>query len=662
MFEKTEHGFQVKINGRVRLEHAKDAPLIYAGSGDARYDSLHGNFHIQDYLVSRVPLRDVTIDGNELKFRAYPGVETAVRARFEEGEGAFTLHFLEAAPGYTRFWIVLSSRADEHFYGCGEQMSYFDLKGREYPLWTSEPGVGRDPLSPIALAANQATGSGGDYYTVNFPQPSFVSSDKYLVHLEASSYMRFDFRRDGVSELCAWQLPKFITLQGAESFKALSGKVSVLFGEAPALPGWVNEGVILGVQGGTEAVLQKLEKARALGIAVTALFCQDWEGRRVTSFGKRLMWNWKWNEREYPGLDRVIGELKAQGIRFLGYVNPYLAVDGDLYLEGRARNAFVKNRQGEDYIIDFGEFDCATVDLTSPDACAWYKGVLKRNMLDFGLDGWMADFGEYLPADAVMFDGATGLTAHNRFPALWAKLNHEVMEESGRSGDALFFMRSGFTGSQRHCPLLWAGDQSVDFSRHDGLISVVSGALSSGVLGMKAIHSDIGGYTSLYGNRRTRELLIRWAEMSPFMAVMRTHEGNRPDENLQYYDDPEAGRVLAKMARVFIHLTPYRAESLGGALPLIRPLFYEDEADRAGYTIWDQFLSGSDLLVAPVHQEGARSRRVYIPRGIWIHLFTGEAFEGGAWHAVDAPLGCPPAFYRQGSKHEPRFAKVVEIE
>ena len=106
-------------------------------------------------------------------------------------------------------------------------------------------------------------------------------------------------------------------------------------------------------------------------------------------------------------------------------------------------------------------------------------------------------------------------------------------------------MRAGFTGVQRHCPLLWAGDQSVDFSRHDGLVTVICGALSSGLLGNAFHHSDIGGYTSLFGNVRTAELIQRWAEMAAFTPVMRTHEGNRPRENLQVDQD---AAVLAHFA------------------------------------------------------------------------------------------------------------------
>ena len=130
-------------------------------------------------------------------------------------------------------------------------------------------------------------------------------------------------------------------------------------------------------------------------------------------------------------------------------------------------------------------------------------------------------------------------------------------ESRGKTGEALFFMRAGFTGVQKHCPLLWAGDQSVDFTRHDGLVTVISGALSSGLLGNAYHHSDIGGYTSLFGNVRTAELIMRWAEMAAFTPVMRTHEGNRPRDNLQIDQDPEVlGAFRAHDAEFMCTLCP----------------------------------------------------------------------------------------------------------
>ena len=181
----------------------------------------------------------------------------------------------------------------------------------------------------------------------------------------------------------------------------------------------------------------------------------------------------------------MIAELGARGIRFLNYINPYLAVDGMLYQEAFAGVHLALRLEAEEpYLVDFGEFFAGVVDFTSPAACAWFaERVIGQESLDLGVSGWMADFGEYLPIDVRLASGLSGMLAHNAWPTLWAEVNARAVASRGRTGDVVFFMRAGFSGVSRFCPLLWAGDQSVDFSRHDGIGTVLRGALSSGLLG-----------------------------------------------------------------------------------------------------------------------------------------------------------------------------------
>jgi alpha-glucosidase len=245
-------------------------------------------------------------------------------------------------------------------------------------------------------------------------------------------------------------------------------------------------------------------------------------------------------------------------------------------------------------------------------------------------------------------------------------VNAEAVAEAGRTGDALFFMRAGYTGVQRWCPLLWAGDQSVDFTRHDGLVTVICAALSSGLIGNAFHHSDIGGYTSLFGNVRTPELLMRWAEMAAFTAVMRTHESNRPQDNLQIDEDATVLAHFARMTRIYRHLTPYLRQLVAEAgergLPVQRPLFLHFEADRRCHDIQDQYLYGPDLLVAPVHRAEATAWEAYLPAGArWVHVWSGEAFDGGQLVTVAAPLGSPPVFWREGSAHAALFAGLTSL-
>ncbi|MBR2731921.1 MAG: alpha-glucosidase, partial [Clostridia bacterium] len=416
-------------------------------------------------------------------------------------------------------------------------------------------------------------------------------------------------------------------------------------------------------QGGRERTQTLLERTLAHGIKVAAVWCQDWCGKRVTSFGKRLQWDWQFHPEMYPDLPGFISELHARGIRFMGYANPYLVKDGALFREGLARDAFARRQDGSVYLVDFGEFDCGVVDLTKPAAFEWFKNdVIKAHSLAIGIDGWMADFGEYLPTDDLVLDnGVSPMLEHNRWPVRWAKCNYEALAESGKLGDCLYFMRAGGTGSQRYCTMLWAGDQSVDFSIHDGLGTTICAALSAGMSGCGLSHSDIGGYTSLFGNVRTKELFLRWAEMAAFTPMMRTHECNRPEENFQYYDDDDCMTQLARLVDVYTMLAPYtRAaveDNAARGLPVQRPMFFCDETDARLYTLQYQYLLGGDLIVAPVYQEAQVQRSVYLPQGEWIHLWTGRRFAKGETE-VACPLGQPPVFYRADSAWYTLFEEI----
>ncbi|MCK7524113.1 MAG: hypothetical protein MZV64_44030 [Ignavibacteriales bacterium] len=91
---------------------------------------------------------------------------------------------------------------------------------------------------------------------------------------------------------------------------------------------------------------------------------------------------------------------------------------------------------------------------------------------------------------------------------------YEAVKETGNLGKIFYFMRAGGFGSQKYCTSMWAGDQSVNWETHDGIASVIPSALSTGIIGNPYTHSDIGGYTSLHGNIRTKELFDRWCEMN----------------------------------------------------------------------------------------------------------------------------------------------------
>lgn len=668
-FEAKDDGFDLLLGDRVILRHRVDSPAFRIAKGNPTVTMVRGNFRMDD----------APTDERVLRFAKILAPFDAV-ALSEERDGEplieISLDFcapttasvsldIFGTPINDRLWIRLQKSAEEIVWGGGEQMSHLGLDGRIFPVWTSEPGVGREPGTPLTDKMSEDDSfAGGDYWTTNYPQPTILTSGGFACHVTRSDYLTFDCRESEYIEIGTWANSTTLEFWQEPTPVALVEKLSEEFGRQPLLPDWAIGGAIVGLKDGVNS-FARLEKIIEAGAAVSGLWCEDWVGIRQTNFGRRLFWDWQWNAERYPDLPAKIADLKARDIRFLGYANPYLAVDGTQHAEAARLGYLALKLDGDEpYAVDFGEFDASVVDFTNPDAAEWFsEEIIGKQMLDFGLDGWMADFGEYLPVD-LRLHASDPMEQHNLWPVHWARVNAHAIASRGRTGDALFFMRAGFTGVQQYCPLLWAGDQSVDFSRHDGIGTVITAALSAGLVGNAYSHSDVGGYTSLHGNIRTEELMQRWYELGAFTPVMRTHEGNRPDDNLQIDSTPELLSGFARWSRVHAALAPWVRhlceEAVATGLPAQRALFLHYPDDRETFTIQDQYLYGADLMVAPVIEEGAVMRDVYLPAGEWVHVWSGKRF-GAGWHEVDAPIGSPPVFWREGSEYASLFAGLITV-
>ena len=611
----------------------------FAAHGEADIRMYRGNFDITDHVENLHEIQPMT--------------------EISENDGVVRICVRCEEPGCNRLFIRIPADSEEHVCGGGEQFSCLDLRGRLFPIWTREQGVGRNKETEITQLADASDGGGGDYHTTFFPQSTFLSSRLYFFHLEGTAYAELDFTHEDYHQINVWGSEASFCLCSADSYAQLLEKLTGILGRQAVLPDWAMTGIWLGVQGGTERATSLLAACREGGAEIPAVWIQDWEGKRVTSFGKRLQWDWRWNAEMYPGLDKVIAD--DPDTRWMAYINPYLVEGGVLFAEAQQQGFFVKNAAGEDYLFDFGEYDCGVVDLTMPAAFEWYKGVIKKNIIAMGFKGWMADFGEYLPADAVCF-GGSGLELHNAWPVLWAKCNREAVEECGKLGECVFYMRAGAAGSGKYSTLTWAGDQCVDWSEDDGLPSVITAALSLGMSGFGLHTCDCGGYTTLFHLHRTEELMERWLEFSCFTPVMRTHEGNRPDSNVQLYSNEKMIALAARWSKAHTALLPYLKKCVEmnaeKGIPVMRPLFFDDPANDA---LYDRnlfsYLLGEDVVVAPVVEEGADRRRLILPTGAWIHLWTGEEYAAGEC-TVCAPLGQPPVFIRKGSAYTELFESL----
>ncbi len=635
--------------------------MLRATTGRAAYHMSRGTFKTKDHIKPWQPLIFHHEDEGVFWYEAshqFIGVKPI------QSDHHLTLKIINQSD-FNRFEIITHAIKDEHVYGCGEQFAAFDLKGKKVNIWVSEHHTVKKLIKKFLreklLGVNPNHHSSWKEQQTYYAQPTYLSSQKYLFHATCNSYQTYDFQ--ALKTIHQFRsIPEDIHLFYDESFTDLLGHFTAFIGRQPKLPSWIHQGAIIASQGGTEALIKNIKNAQEHNIPLAGVWSQDWSGHLITAFGYQVYWNWQKNDELYPKLEEAIKWMNEQGIAFLGYINTFLKEDTPLYQEAKSLGYLVLNQQQDVYHIQSTTFQAGIVDLTHPKAYQWYKEVIKKEMIGIGMKGWMADFGEYLPTDAVIHQGHAE-DVHNIWPVLWAKLNHEAVMESENSDELFFFVRAGYSGTQKYAPSLWAGDQHVDFSKEDGLPSAIISALSMSTIGVGVTHSDIGGYTTILHMKRSKELFIRWAEMNVFSPVFRCHEGNQPDKNVQFHHDEETLFHMSRLSQLFGLLAPYTKALLQEyylkGYPVIRPLFFHHDEPWA-YQESYAFMYGPDLLCYPVIKDHCRTMMVTLPKGSWIQLGTNLSLTEGI-HEIATPLGLPIAFYPSDSQYKSLFESSMTL-
>ncbi len=641
----TNRGFDLFFKNYKFFSHSVSNPCFEIGIGFGKYKQNHSAFTIKEKNLKRIPL---------INFKVLSELDNQIIIEFSSDENSMVIEFfvkenkLIITPKcetsfINRFWMNLNANEEEAIFGCGEQFLNINLRDEIVPIWVED-------ASPPSRGKHT-------YY----PQPNFISTNNYFCHVETNFYSSFNFKEKNRHKLQIWEIPKEIYIGKYDNLLEAVKNLSFFLGLQPKPADWIYDGIWLGIQGGPDIVDIKIKKALQHGVKVSAVWCQDWQGIRYTSFGKQLFWDWKYDEKIYPDLPKYIKSLNKKGIKFLGYINIMLAIEGTLYKEASKKGYCIKNKDGDDYQVLMTDFPAAQIDLTNPEAIDWLKSVIKEYMVGIGLNGWMIDYGEYLPIDPKLFSGISGEEFHNQVPTIWTKLNYDVLKEENLFGEVIFFTRSGFTGTSKYSLMVFSGDQRVDWDEKVGLPSVIPGAINIGLAGIGFYHFDIGCYTTYGIFKREKELFMRSAEMATFTMMMRTHEGNRPDNNWQFDSDDETLDHLANMVNIHLALKPYLKhlsdEYYESGLPPIRGLFLHYQDDPELYKIKFQYLFGKDLLVAPVIKPNCKIWKVYLPDDSWIHIWTGKEYSGG-WIEVDSPIGFPPVFYRRDCEYRTLFDSI----
>ncbi|WP_417511210.1 TIM-barrel domain-containing protein [Microbacterium sp.] len=587
--------------------------------------------------------------------------------RLSEGASGRLDAAISVDPAANRLYLSAALEPDEGVHGLGAQSAGWDLRGNRVPLIPREQGIGRGE-QPLSFLVDLAASAAGGQDTTYLPSAVNVTDLSRSLVYRGEAISSVDLRPHDRMIWEVWSSTADFAVAAAGTPAQAVAIQSGWTGAAAPPPAWASTGMIAGLQGGTDEVRAKVTTLQEAGVPLGAVWLQDWVGRRTTDFGERLQWNWSLDHEQYPGWEELVADLDAQDIRVLTYVNSFLSADSgaasaarggrDLYAEAAGAGYLARDANGAVLDADQHGFTAATVDLSNPDAREWFAQAIADEVAGVGASGWMADFAEGPPPEAVLA-GGSGADWRVQWPTLWQQVNQRALALAGLSEEGFVWHRSGGTSSAGQADALWLGDQTQDWSRTDGLASTVTLTQSLSASGMAQVHGDIGGYTSvdlpvIADVVRDDELVVRWAEASLLQPVFRTHEGNRPAFSAQPAEDAELAAVLGDLSRVFVALASERGRlaaqgPLAGAAQ--HPWMLASSVELNGAAD-NELQMGPDVLLAPVLAADATSVEVVFPPGLWQNIWTGEVFGESTVvvsEMVDAPLGRPALFVREGT-------------
>ncbi|HEU6448013.1 MAG TPA: TIM-barrel domain-containing protein [Verrucomicrobiae bacterium] len=509
--------------------------------------------------------------------------------------------FVRRSSDYSRsFNAAFTLSPGEKIFGCGESFTSLDKRGQKIVLWTDDAnGV-----------QNQ-----GEYK----PIPFFLSSRGYGMFLHTSTPITCDFGHDfsGVNSLMIGDdaLDLFIFIGTP---KEILNEYTSLTGKSPMPPLW-SFGLWMSrcTYNSETQVRQIARQLRENKIPCdvihldTGWFETDWRN------------DYQFSKTRFPNAGKMISDLKDEGFHISCWQLPYFVPKNSLFDELVTNNLVVRDRKGnlptEDAILDF----------SNPKTVDWYQDKL-AGLLRMGVGAIKADFGEAAPEDGLYADGRTGFYEHNLYPLRYNKAVADITRKV--TGENIIWARSAWAGSQRY-PIHWGGDAE---STDQGMASELRGGLSFGLSGFSFWSHDIGGFTASSISQVDTNLYERWMAFGMLTSHSRCH-GIAPKEPWNYGTNfmNEFRREDELKYKLMPYVYAQAKDCSEHGLPMLRALFVEFPDDPGSWLIDDEYLFGSQMLVAPLMHENETSRNVYLPPGNWIDFQSGKIYSGG-WNKIEA--------------------------
>ncbi len=616
-------------------QRATDAPAqAITTVVDQTQTSSTASLDLSDASGTNLAHLDVAIQGTELR------IDATVTGPMVPSDPSD-----QAPPGTNLVSMAFQLPTDEHFFGLGERYVTEDQRGQTFDSWVQEGGVAAGASVPPGPSNPAPNGTGMTYS----PIPFFLSTHGYAGFLDSTYRTGTSF---GGEQGDAWRLwdfepalhlSVFVNPDPRDSITDFTAKTGRATLPAPWVFGnrrRVNvDSMVMGVP--------EIDLLRQNNVPCTAID----DATHFLPIGSEVG-----NE---PALTAWTASLHAKGYKALAYYNAFVSTTNpqaaaDL-AAGRSQGFFVKLEDGTEFdtfAVSAGPQTVATIDMTNPDAVTWFGTILQRSIA-IGYDGFMLDFGEYLPANALMFDGTLGWQAHNAFPVAYQKATAAYMTKA-KPDDFMFFARSGYTGTQAFAPVQWGGDADASFDHTTGLPGQVRAGINAGLSGIPYWGSDVSGYTCQNNPPADKEVFLRWAEfgaLSPIMMEETACSGTMSGSKWTLWSDAETTQVYAEYALLHTRLFPYlyaaAKQAADTGVPIMRHPILAAPTDPDAYAADEQYLFGPALYVAPVVTQGATTRDLWLPPGRWVDWFTLDPLPSGSV-TRQAPLDALPLFLQSG--------------
>lgn len=492
---------------------------------------------------------------------------------------------------------VFTLTADEMIFGCGESATGLNKAGQKVNLFVTDP-------------------QGPETDQMYKPIPFFMSNRGYGMFMHTSAPVTCDFGATyiGLNKM-------FMGDENLDLFvffgepKDILDEYTDLVGK-PGMPPlwsfgtWMSRITYFSEKEGYDVAANIRKNKYPCDVIHfdTGWFDVDWQC------------DYKFSENRFQNPQQMLKDLRSQGFHVCLWQLPYFTPKNRYFSELIEKDMYVKNGNGE------LPYEDVVLDFSNPETVKWYQDKL-AGLLNIGVSAIKVDFGEAAPLNGIYASGKSGWYEHNLYPVRYDMAVSEITKKL--HNENIMWARAAWAGSQRY-PLHWGGDAATT---NTGLLGTLRAGLSFGLSGFSFWSHDMGGFVK----STPEDLYCRWIPFGFLTSHTRAH--GAPPTEPWLYDSKRVQDVFRKSAEMKHRLMPYvyaqAKECTEKGLPMLRALFVEFPDDPGAWKVDDEYLFGSQILVAPLLESGMTGRTVYLPEGKWIDYQTEKVYEGG-WHRIEA--------------------------